>query len=178
MDVGFVDHYNGAFGFVLDKVLDVGVWRDRACWIVGRANVEESGVGRRGEHGLDVMSIGFGKRNFHHTGLGRLCREHTSFVTGIGSDVAVLRRSERDDRETKGRAGTGKCANVIGSQAFHLRESVNQVFCQTVGVATTLRDNRGEGVTCGLAGAKRIFISVDEDRIFVVGERFGAIGRG
>src|SRR5882762_11483636 len=103
MYVGFIDHYNGAFRFVLDKVIDVRVWRDRACWIVGRANVEESGVGRRGEHGLDVMSVSFGKRNFHHAGLGRLCREHTGFVTGIGSDVAFLRRSKRDDREMKRR---------------------------------------------------------------------------
>src|SRR2546428_7050469 len=109
MYVGFVDHYNRAFGFVFDKVLDVRVWRDRACWIVGRANVKESGVGRGGEHGLDVMSVGFGKRNLHHTGLGRLRREHTRFVTGFSRHVTFLARWERYDNVTNSRSVTSNC---------------------------------------------------------------------
>ncbi len=90
MDIGFIDHHDGALGFVLDKVLDVGMRRERARRIIGIADVEHSGIRSSSDHGLDVVSVSLGERNLHYARLDRLGRMHPGFVTGIGGDVASL----------------------------------------------------------------------------------------
>ena len=61
----------------------------RSSRIVRGTHVEQAGVGGRGEHGFDIMRIRFRQRSFDDTRSGDFRRFHTSFVTGIGGDVAL-----------------------------------------------------------------------------------------
>jgi hypothetical protein len=166
MEVRFVDHDDGTFGFVFDEVLEVGVGRERAGGVVGIANVEESGVGRGGDHGLGVVSIGFRERNFDDSGVGGRGCEHSCFIAGIGVDVASLRRREGDDGEAQRGRGTGKGLNAIRVEAFLLGEGVDEVVGEMVEIASAERDDSGNGFACGLAGAQGILVGVDHDGVF------------
>ncbi len=169
MDVGFVDHHDGTFGFVLDEVFDVGMRRERAGGIVGIANVEDSGVRRGGDHGLDVVRISLGERNFDHTGAGVGTDHRASFVTWIGADVASLWRGESDDREAQRRAGAGERMDVFRLESFLLRKSMDEFVGQVVEVTPAERDDGGNCVTRRLAGAERILVGVNHHGVF--GER-------
>src|SRR6202035_1741024 len=122
--------------------------------------------GRAGEHGLDVVGVSLGQRNLYDTSLGRRSRHHSSFVTRIGSNVASLLRSEGDHPKAQRRRRSREGMDPIWIKAFLLSESMDEFLGEVVEVTPALRDDGGNGVPRGLAGAKRILIGVDHDRIF------------
>src|SRR5580704_16224149 len=111
------------------------------------------------------MSVSFSKRNLDDAGSDDGSGEHAGFVSGVGGDVASLRRSEGYDGEVKGGDGTGENLDVIRVEAFELREGVDQVVGKVAGIASTLGDDGGNGVARGLAGAEGILVGVDHDPI-------------
>jgi len=90
MNIGFVDEHDGTFWFRGDELLDGGVRRQRPSGIVRGADVEETGVRGRVEHGFDVVRVRFCQRSFDSACAGNIGGAHTCFVAGIGGDVALV----------------------------------------------------------------------------------------
>src|ERR1039457_6330220 len=61
--VSFVDQHYRALGFVLDQPLDIRLRRQRACRIVGIADVNQSALGAGRDHGLYVVREVLFERN-------------------------------------------------------------------------------------------------------------------
>ncbi len=165
MDVGFVNHHDGTFWFIFDKVLEVGVRRERAGRIVGIADVEQSGIRRGGDHRFNVVRVSLGQRNLDDASSVRRGNARTSLVTGIGAHVASLRRGEGNDSEVKRRSRAGKKMDALRIQAFLLRKDVDEFVGEIVEIAAAERDDSGDGFTRGLAGTEGILIGVDHHAV-------------
>ncbi len=164
MDVGFVHEHHRTFRFRGKEMLNVGVRRHRSSRIVRSANVKETGVRRRGEHGLDIVRIRFRERSFGDAGSRHFRRAHPGFVAGIGGDVTLRRRGEGEHREMQRLARPGEDAQVFRLQALHLGERFHEFFLQPVGIAAALRRHVHDGLARGVAGSERVFVGVDHYR--------------
>ncbi len=161
MDVSFVDHDDGILRLVGNQVLDIGMAGQRAGGIVWAAYIKDPSIGRGGNHGANIVGVILGKRHLEDARIRRPGCKHSGFVTGICGHIAALRRSEGSDGVMQRLARSGIEANVFGLKAFELRQLVDQVFGQPVGVAATLSSDGNDGLAGGGTGAEGILVGVD-----------------
>src|SRR5208283_1480607 len=93
----------------------------------------------------------------------------------IGGHVAALGRGKGRDGVMQRLARSGIEANVFGPEAFELRQQVDQVFGQPVGVAAALGGDGNDGFSSGGAGAERILVGVDHHAF--VDQMAGGVGQ-
>ena len=148
-------------GLVLDQVLDVFVAGERAGGIVGRADIEESGIGRGGEHGLYVMRPGLGERNANDTRTHGLGGSRSGFVAGFGGDEGRLGRSESRNRVVQSRRRAGERHDGLRLESLLFGEGLDQFLGEVEVVAPAFGGDRDNGLARSGARPQRVLVGVD-----------------
>ena len=92
------------------------------------------------------MGVRFCQRDLYHASAIVLGGHHAELEAGIGSDVSFLRAGKGQNTECERRSRSDGCGNVSGIEALHLREGVDQIVGEIVGVASALREDASHGV--------------------------------
>ena len=162
MNVGFVDEDDGVLLLVIEKVLDFFARGDGAGRVIGIADVIDAGVGLAFDHGLDIMRVIGGERNFD--GFGADVFGSSVTVTGTSHGPAAGGGSEAaaDTLQRVGRAGVE--LHVFGLDAFLLRDDADDFGLLIIGVvAPAVGGDAGHGFNAFRARALGVFILVDAD---------------
>ena len=171
VNVGLIDQHDCLLRLVRQQPLDVRVAGQCSGGIVGRADVEHSGIGRGSHHGFDVMRVGFGQRQLDHSRARSLGGMPSGLVGGIGGNQTRGWRAELHHRVMQRIARSGKDADVVLGNVNTLGIQLHQVASQLETVAPALRNEWDQRFLGGCTWAQRILVSIDHDRAV-----FGDVG--
>ena len=120
-----------------------GARRAGAGGVVGIADVDDAGVRRGGQHGLDVVrgrTFGIGQRHLENRRAGNLRGPHGRFIAGVGDHERLVLAGEGEHRVMKRLAGAGEGNHGIGIRP----SSLAKISARSSSPCASGSDRRGE----------------------------------